>query len=75
MDRRSRFSFAKTDERLIIALALENHCRVILSGDTRQHHGVERGDALRILERSGLMEQAALNKDFPPADRGACGKR
>jgi conjugative relaxase-like TrwC/TraI family protein len=48
----------------LIALALENHCRVILSGDTRQHHGVERGDALRILERSGLIEQAALTKIF-----------
>ena len=48
----------------LIALALENHCRVILTGDTRQHHGVERGDALRILEKSGLIEQAALTKIF-----------
>ena len=48
----------------LMALASEKHCRVILSGDTRQHHGVERGDALRILERSGLIEQAALTKIF-----------
>ncbi len=48
----------------LVGLALENHCRLILSGDTRQHHGVERGDALRILERSGLVEQAALNRIF-----------
>ncbi|MFY9984531.1 MAG: MobF family relaxase [Chthoniobacterales bacterium] len=48
----------------LAGLALENHCRLILSGDTRQHHGVERGDALRILERSGLVEQAALNRIF-----------
>jgi ATP-dependent exoDNAse (exonuclease V) alpha subunit len=48
----------------LIALAVANHCRVILSGDSRQHHGVERGDALRILERSGLIEQAALAKIF-----------
>jgi conjugative relaxase-like TrwC/TraI family protein len=48
----------------LIALAQENGCRVILSGDTRQHHGVERGDALRILEKSGLIEQAALTKIF-----------
>jgi len=46
----------------LVALALSNDCRVILSGDTRQHHGVERGDALRILERSGLIKQAALTK-------------
>ena len=48
----------------IIALAVENDCRVILSGDTRQHHGVERGDALRILEKSGVIDQAALTKIF-----------
>jgi ATP-dependent exoDNAse (exonuclease V) alpha subunit len=48
----------------LIALAIANDCRVILSGDTRQHHGVERGDALRILEKSGLIEQAALTKIF-----------
>jgi conjugative relaxase-like TrwC/TraI family protein len=48
----------------LVALALANGCRVILSGDSRQHHGVERGDALRILERSGLIEQAALTKIF-----------
>ncbi len=30
-------------------------CRVLLTGDTRQHHAVERGDALRILEaRAGI---------------------
>jgi conjugative relaxase-like TrwC/TraI family protein len=49
---------------VLVGLALENHCRLILSGDTRQHHGVERGDALRILERSGLVEQAALTRIF-----------
>jgi ATP-dependent exoDNAse (exonuclease V) alpha subunit len=48
----------------LVALAQEKGCRVILSGDTRQHHGVERGDALRILEKSGLIEQAALTKIF-----------
>ena len=58
----------------IIALAVENDCRVILSGDTRQHHGVERGDALRILERSGLIDQAALTKIFRQ-QVGRCEKR
>jgi hypothetical protein len=32
----------------------------ILSGDTRQHHSVDRGDALRVLEGSGSVRQAAL---------------
>jgi ATP-dependent exoDNAse (exonuclease V) alpha subunit len=48
----------------LVAFALENDCRLILSGDTRRHHGVDRGDALRILERVGVIEQAALTKIF-----------
>ena len=48
----------------LVAFALENDCRLILSGDTRRHHGVERGDALRILERAGVIEQAALTRIF-----------
>jgi hypothetical protein len=35
---------------------------VVLTGDTKQHHSVERGDALRILERSGAIAQATLTK-------------
>jgi AAA domain len=34
--------------------AVEHNCRLVLTGDTKQHHSVERGDALRILERSGV---------------------
>ena len=30
--------------------AVEQDCRLIVTGDTKQHHSVERGDALRILE-------------------------
>jgi ATP-dependent exoDNAse (exonuclease V) alpha subunit len=37
-------------------------CRLVLTGDTKQHHSVERGDALRILERSGAIAQAVLTK-------------
>lgn len=44
--------------------ALKNGCRLILSGDTKQHHGVERGDALRILEDRGAIDQAALTKIY-----------
>src|ERR1700745_1735190 len=36
--------------------------RVIVTGDTKQHHSVQWGDALRILERSGVIAQAELTK-------------
>jgi hypothetical protein len=42
--------------------AVEHNCRLVLTGDTKQHHSVERGDALRILERSGVIAQATLTK-------------
>lgn len=44
--------------------ALKNGCRLILSGDTKQHHGVQRGDALRILEDRGAIDQAHLTKIY-----------
>jgi len=47
-----------------VDFATENNCRLILSGDTRQHHSVDRGDALRVLEESGSVSQAALTKIF-----------
>jgi AAA domain len=50
--------------RQLVTFAAGNNCRVILSGDTRQHHSVERGDALRILEKSASIASAALNKIF-----------
>ena len=60
--------------RWAIDFASRNACRVILSGDTRQHHSVERGDALRILERVGAVSQVVLTKIFrqlDPAQRAA----
>jgi len=48
--------------------ASRNACRVILSGDTRQHHSVERGDALRVLERVGAVSQVVLTKIFRQLD-------
>jgi conjugative relaxase-like TrwC/TraI family protein len=44
--------------------AAEHDCRLIVTGDTKQHHSVEWGDALRILERSGAIAQAALTKIY-----------
>jgi conjugative relaxase-like TrwC/TraI family protein len=34
----------------VFRLAKESDARVILSGDSKQHHSVERGDSLRLLE-------------------------
>jgi hypothetical protein len=42
--------------------AVEHDCRLIVTGDTKQHHSVQWGDALRILERSGVITQAVLSK-------------
>jgi ATP-dependent exoDNAse (exonuclease V) alpha subunit len=50
--------------RKLSSFAAGNNCRVILSGDSRQHHSVERGDAFRILEKSALLASAALTRIF-----------
>jgi hypothetical protein len=44
--------------------AVEHNCRLVLMGDTKQHHSVQWGDALRILERSGVIAQAELTKIY-----------
>jgi ATP-dependent exoDNAse (exonuclease V) alpha subunit len=44
--------------------AVEHNCRLVLTGDTKQHHSVQWGDALRILERSGVIAQAVLTKIY-----------
>jgi ATP-dependent exoDNAse (exonuclease V) alpha subunit len=46
----------------LVQFADQNGWRLILSGDTRQHHAVERGDALRVLEDAGVVTQASLSK-------------
>jgi ATP-dependent exoDNAse (exonuclease V) alpha subunit len=48
--------------RWAVEFAAKNNCRLILSGDTRQHHAVDRGDALRVLEQSGAIYQTALTR-------------
>jgi conjugative relaxase-like TrwC/TraI family protein len=50
--------------RWIVRFSSENGCRLVLSGDTRQHHGVERGDSLRVLENIGALKAAVLTKIF-----------
>jgi conjugative relaxase-like TrwC/TraI family protein len=43
-------------------LAEKQNCRIILSGDTAQHRAVERGDALRILEKHAGLQAAELTE-------------
>jgi ATP-dependent exoDNAse (exonuclease V) alpha subunit len=44
----------------LLRLAQENHARVILSGDTRQHGAVEASDALRAIEKYSGLEPVEL---------------
>jgi hypothetical protein len=44
--------------------AVDHNCRLIVTGDTKQHHSVQWGDALRILESSGVIAQAELTKIY-----------
>jgi conjugative relaxase-like TrwC/TraI family protein len=44
------------------ALAEKENCRVVLSGDTAQHRAVERGDALRLLEKHANLQAAELKE-------------
>jgi ATP-dependent exoDNAse (exonuclease V) alpha subunit len=46
----------------IFQLAERQDCRVILSGDTAQHASVERGDALRLLEKYAGLKPAGLTE-------------
>jgi conjugative relaxase-like TrwC/TraI family protein len=43
-------------------LAEKENCRIILSGDTAQHRAVERGDALRLLEKHANLPAAELKE-------------
>jgi hypothetical protein len=50
--------------RWLVKFVGDNQCRLVLCGDSRQHHSVERGDSLRVLEKTGALKPAALNKIF-----------
>jgi hypothetical protein len=47
-----------------LEFAVQQNCRLIVTGDTRQHHSIQWGDALRILERSGVIAQAVLTQIY-----------
>src|SRR6202011_5867753 len=44
----------------LVKHARQNNSRVLLVGDSAQHRSVERGDALRILERSSSVRVVEL---------------
>jgi conjugative relaxase-like TrwC/TraI family protein len=46
----------------LVRLAQERQCRLILSGDTRQHGPVEASDSLRAIERYSGLGAAELNE-------------
>lgn len=50
------------DSRQLFRIAEAQNCRVVLQGDTRQHHAVERGDALRLLEREAGLRTAHVSE-------------
>lgn len=50
------------DMKRLFDVAQAQNARVVLSGDTNQHTGVKRGDALRILERDAGIKTAELKE-------------
>jgi conjugative relaxase-like TrwC/TraI family protein len=50
------------DMKRLFDVAKQQEARVILSGDTKQHNAVLRGDALRILERDAGIKTAELKE-------------
>jgi len=46
----------------VLAIAQEQSARVILSGDTKQHNSVERGDALRIIQQETGIKPVTVDK-------------
>ncbi len=50
------------DMNKVLTTAKEQSARVILSGDTKQHNSVERGDAMRILQQETGINPVTVNK-------------
>ena len=50
------------DMNRVLGIAKEQNARVILSGDVRQHNSVERGDALRLLQKDGGIASITVDK-------------
>ena len=50
------------DMNKVFDIAKAQSARIILSGDTKQHNSVQRGDALRIVEQQGGIKPVMVNK-------------
>lgn len=50
------------DMHRLFSLAVEKNARVVFSGDTGQHTGVARGDALRLLEEHSLYRFGQMDR-------------
>ena len=50
------------DMNKIIGIAKEQKARIILSGDTKQHNSVQRGDALRTIQEQGGIQPITVSK-------------
>lgn len=46
----------------VIDVAKKQNARILLTGDIKQHNSVERGDALRIIQKYGGVEPARISK-------------
>lgn len=46
----------------VIGIAKEQDARILLTGDIKQHGSVERGDALRIIQKFGGIKPASISK-------------
>ncbi len=60
----------------ILKLAQKLECRVLLTGDTAQHHAVQRGDAMKIIETFGHVTPAEvriIRRQRCEQYREACG--
>ena len=47
----------------VINLAKKQNARILLTGDSRQHNSVERGDAMRIIEKYAQIKPATISKN------------
>lgn len=50
------------DMQKLVALSAENNIRLLLTGDTRQHRAVRRGDAMRLFETESGLPVATLSE-------------
>ena len=48
----------------ILHISKQQNARVILSGDTRQHNSVERGDSLRVLQEHAKIKPVTVSKIY-----------